>query len=287
MCRVFSLHGLFCLSLLSCLPFSPSASSAVKVSSTQQLSRTCSAALLASRQIRRRPRAVRMCGPLSTRIHHAFRHHVMCLFDTWLSSFACTEFKSSSTPFSLVVLFTSFSYLPWASTLHSCSLSALVPPLGSHFSSLLSFLTFLFHSAHFSSLLPLLSSLLCALLCPLICSLVCSPPLLTRLLSPLLTPHLRSPHFFHSRLLHSTLLLSLLLRSPLLLTRLDVTASSLLLSCPLCSPRSSCSCSSLSSLHISPHPLPLPFHTSHLSPLAPAASSFPARALSALFFQSS
>ena len=56
MCRVFSLHCLFCPSLLSFLPhFSP------------------------SRQIRRRPLAVRMCGPLSTRLHQAFFHHVMSI----------------------------------------------------------------------------------------------------------------------------------------------------------------------------------------------------------------
>ena len=77
---------LFCLSLLSFLPFSPSASSAVWVSSTLSSSR-------AARQTRRRPRAVRMCGPLSTRIHHAFFHHVMCLFDTSFSSFV--EFTSA------------------------------------------------------------------------------------------------------------------------------------------------------------------------------------------------
>ena len=45
-------------------------------------SRACSAALLAARHVRRRPRAVRKCGPLSTRTHQAFLHHVMCLFDT-------------------------------------------------------------------------------------------------------------------------------------------------------------------------------------------------------------
>ena len=72
------------------LPFSPSASSAIWVSSTQPLSRACSAALLAARQIRRRSRAVRMCGPVSTRIHQAFLHHVMCLFDKSFSS--CVEF---------------------------------------------------------------------------------------------------------------------------------------------------------------------------------------------------
>ena len=47
------------------------------VSQTQLPSRTCSAA----------------CGPLSTRIHHAKRHHVMCLFDTSFSS--CIEFATT------------------------------------------------------------------------------------------------------------------------------------------------------------------------------------------------
>ena len=77
-CRVFSLPCLVCLSVCGALlPFSPfchSASSAPsRVSSTQFPLRTC-------------------C-PWSTRIHHAFCHHVMCLFDTWHSS--CTEFTSS------------------------------------------------------------------------------------------------------------------------------------------------------------------------------------------------
>ena len=64
---------------------------------------TCSAAFLAARHVRRRPRAVRMCGPLFTRIHQAFLHHVMCLFDTSFSS--CIEFVSilSSTLLSRVV----------------------------------------------------------------------------------------------------------------------------------------------------------------------------------------
>ena len=74
--------------------FSPSASSAPsRVSPTQLPLRTCSAACLAARQVLRRLLAVRMCGPLSTRIHHALCHHVMCLFDTWHSS--CTEFPFS------------------------------------------------------------------------------------------------------------------------------------------------------------------------------------------------
>ena len=124
--RVFSLRCLVVLSLLSFLPhFSPSASSArLRVSSTLSWSRACSAALLAARQIRRRPRAVRMCGPPSIRIHHAFFHHVMCLFDTSLSS--CIEFVSffASTHFSCVVI-SSFPSCPsWAST----SLSSLRSP---------------------------------------------------------------------------------------------------------------------------------------------------------------
>ena len=125
MCRVFSLHCLFCLSLLSFLPhFSPSASSAkLWVSSTLSSSRACSAALLAARQIRRRPRAVRMC-PLSTRIHHAFLHHVMCLFDTSFSSYI--EFVSvfASTHFSCVVTSFASSCPAWASTSLSPSRSS-------------------------------------------------------------------------------------------------------------------------------------------------------------------
>ena len=124
-----------CSVLLSFLPVVPcshfflpsvssSASSAKRwVSPTPSLSRACSAALLAARQTRRRPRAVRMCGPLFTRIHHAFLHHVMCLFDTSFSS--CIEFSFlASTHFSCVV--TSFaSWCPsWASTSLSSSCSS-------------------------------------------------------------------------------------------------------------------------------------------------------------------
>ena len=56
-CRVFSLHCLFCLSLLSFLPhFSPSASSAkLWVSSTLSSSRACSAALPAAARFVDRP----------------------------------------------------------------------------------------------------------------------------------------------------------------------------------------------------------------------------------------
>ena len=117
------------LPVVPCSPFflppvSPSASSAkLWVSPTPSLSRACSAALLAARQIRGRPRAVRMCGPLSTRIHHAFFHHVMCLFDTSLSSYI--EFVSffASTHFSCVVTSFASSCPSWASISLSSSRS--------------------------------------------------------------------------------------------------------------------------------------------------------------------
>ena len=96
-CRVFSLPCLICLSVCLFPPFSRSASSARgRASPAPSSSRACSAALLAARQTRRLPLALRMCGPLSTRIHHALCHHVMCLFDTWHSS--CTEFAFSCCP---------------------------------------------------------------------------------------------------------------------------------------------------------------------------------------------
>ena len=89
-------------------------------SSTLSSSRACSAALLATRQVRRRSRAVRMCGLLSTRIHQAFLHHVMCLFDTSFSS--CVEFTSflASTHSFYVVISSSPSCPFWASTSLSC-----------------------------------------------------------------------------------------------------------------------------------------------------------------------
>ena len=88
------LTALSSLSVCFLLHFSRSASSARRwASPAPSSSRACSAALLAARQTRRLPLALRMCGPLSTRIHHALCHHVMCLFDTWHS--ACTEFAFS------------------------------------------------------------------------------------------------------------------------------------------------------------------------------------------------
>ena len=97
------------------LHVSPSASSAgLRVSSTLSSSQACSTALLAARQIRRRPRAVRMCGPLFTRIQDAFFHHVTCLFDTSFSS--CIEFSFlASTHFSCVVTSCASSCPSWAS----------------------------------------------------------------------------------------------------------------------------------------------------------------------------
>ena len=80
------------------LPFfprvSPSASSAkLWVSSTLSSSRACSAAFLAARQIRRRPRPVRICGPTSTRIHHAFST-MSCVYSTHQSHLVLNSFPS-------------------------------------------------------------------------------------------------------------------------------------------------------------------------------------------------
>ena len=85
-------------SVFSPLPFlycSPSASSARRwVCPTPPPSRASSAALLGARQTLRFPLALLMLDPSSVRIHH----HVMCLFDTSLSS--NDWFVSSSFPFS-------------------------------------------------------------------------------------------------------------------------------------------------------------------------------------------
>ena len=105
-CPVLSLFLSVSL-LLPCSHFCLSAFSAPsRVSPNQFPLRTCSAACLAARQVLRCPLALRVCGPWSTRIHHAFCHHVMCLFDPWHLS--CTELTSSSCP-------------PRASTSLSCS----------------------------------------------------------------------------------------------------------------------------------------------------------------------
>ena len=73
------------------------------VSSTLSSSRACSAALLAA---------------LSTRIHQAFFHHVMCLFDSSLSS--CNEFAPffTSTHPSYVIISSSPSRPFWANHTH-------------------------------------------------------------------------------------------------------------------------------------------------------------------------
>ena len=85
----------FSLLVHPCSHFSSSASSAnFWVSSAQFPSRTCSTTCLTFHKVLHRPLALRMCGPLSTRIHYAFCSNVRCLFDTWLSS--CIEFTSSS-----------------------------------------------------------------------------------------------------------------------------------------------------------------------------------------------
>ena len=84
---------------------------------TFPVSRTSCAALVAARHTLRRSRAVCRCGPLLTRTHHALRHHVMCLSDTWLPS--CSEFASS--PCSSWA-FTSPSCPSWVTASLSCSL---------------------------------------------------------------------------------------------------------------------------------------------------------------------
>ena len=176
------LYCVVCSVFLSFLHhFSLSASSAkLWVSSTLSSSRACSAPLLAARQIRRRPCAVCKCGPLSTRIHHAFFHHIICLFDTSFSS--CIEFTSflaSAHSFCVVVYSfpscpscasTSFLGFPFSRLSLSCSFWA--------FLSLLLLL-----SLH--SILPLFLSLcfsLLLLLSPFFSlSLFLSPPLLSSL----------------------------------------------------------------------------------------------------------
>ena len=111
-CRVFSLHSLVWFSLPFFPRFSSSASSASRWACPTPLSsRACSAAPLAARQTRRRPRAVRKCGPLFTRIHQAFVHHVMCRFDT--SLYSCIGFISLfSSAHSPCVVISSFPSCP-------------------------------------------------------------------------------------------------------------------------------------------------------------------------------
>ena len=93
-------NGFVALPVLPCFTplslFQSLSLSSHTVSPTEFPSRTCSAACETACQILRRHPALRMGRPWSPRIHHAFYHNVMCLFDTWHSS--CTEFTSSSCP---------------------------------------------------------------------------------------------------------------------------------------------------------------------------------------------
>ena len=105
-----------CKVLLSLLSVFPCSRFSLSPPATRSVSRASRAALVAARHTFRRPRAVRRCGPLSVRTHQASLHHVMCLFDTFISS--CIEFVSffASTPFSCVAISSSPSCPSWAST---------------------------------------------------------------------------------------------------------------------------------------------------------------------------
>ena len=115
-CRVLSFR------CLVSLPFSFPISLPLPLRLSSGSSRACSAALLAARHVRRRPRAVHKGVPLSTQIHQAFLHHLMCLFDTSFSS--CVEFISffASTHSSCVVISSSLPCPSWASASLSFSL---------------------------------------------------------------------------------------------------------------------------------------------------------------------
>ena len=115
-----------CKVLLSVLSVFPCSRFSLSPPASFPVSRTSCAALVAARHTLRRSRAVRRCGPLLTRTHHALCHHVMCLFDTWLSS--CSEFESSpcsswafTSPSCSSWASTSLSCPPWTSTSFSCS----------------------------------------------------------------------------------------------------------------------------------------------------------------------
>ena len=86
-CRVFSLHCLVCLSPAFFLHFGCLSGLSDRVSTASLFGRS------SARQTLRLPLALRMLNPASIRIHHALLHHVMCLFDTSMSS--CLEFPSS------------------------------------------------------------------------------------------------------------------------------------------------------------------------------------------------
>ena len=111
-----------CKVLLSVLSVFPCSRFSLSLPATFPVSRTSCAAFVAARHTLRRSRAVCRCGPLLTRTHHALCHHVMCLFDTWLSS--CSEFTSSrafTSPSCPSWAFTSLSCPPWALASLSCS----------------------------------------------------------------------------------------------------------------------------------------------------------------------
>ena len=162
-----------------------------------------------------------MFGPLFTRIHQAFLHHVMCLFDTSFSS--CIEFVSffSSTLLPRVVPSPSSSCSPLGFYLSFLPLESLCfshLPFLLFLSLGLSRLSFsLFLSLHF--FLSLLPSLRFSLL------LLLSPSLFQRLLrSSLLLVRLLRSHLFFSRLLRPSLFFSRLLRPSLLFIFLLVLA---------------------------------------------------------------
>ena len=105
-----------CKVLLSVLSVFPCSRFSLSPPAFFPVSRISCAALVAARHTLRRSRAVRRCGPLLTRTHQALCHHVMCLFDTWLSS--CNEFESSpcssTSPSCPSWAFASLSCPPWA-----------------------------------------------------------------------------------------------------------------------------------------------------------------------------
>ena len=97
---------------------------------------------------------LRACGPLSTRTHHAFCHHVMCLLDT---GHILLLVRLGPSP---------HSRAPPGHFLLSCSVRS---------SSALASLTCLSHSTHFSSHAS------CALFCSCACALLSSSHLLLAL----------------------------------------------------------------------------------------------------------
>ena len=125
-CNVLSVH---CLSVCLFPHFSHFASSAGHwVSSTLSPSRACSAALLAARQTRRRPLALRMLDPSSIRIHHAFPRHVsvrhITVFTKLVSVLSFTLLLNAFFLRSISYLFTFLFSPPPGPQLHSLALFA-------------------------------------------------------------------------------------------------------------------------------------------------------------------